>query len=219
MELIYSIAVIICLIIALVICFGNFNKKEKYTKGKKVANTNYIKETEYYKEKVKKYKILTNLIKALSITCIVATSILIARPVTIQTKNDDKYNRDILLGLDISTSQSEVNLELIKKFKEIIPSIEGDRIGIVLYNTAPVVYCPLTDDYEYINEYLDTLEEQLVIAIQNNNYAPPTYEKNGEEVPMIWYGGVSANSVERGSSLVGDGLARNNIFFSKFRNR
>jgi len=219
MELMYPIVIIICFIVALGICFKGFNKKIKYTAGKKVANTSYIKETEYYKAKVKKYKILSNLIKILSVICIIMASILIARPVMVQTKSDEKYNRDILLGLDISTSQCEVNLELINKFKAIIPSIKGDRIGIVLYNTSPIVYCPLTDDYDYINECFNTIEEQLKIAIQNNGNPPVTYEVDGTEVPMIWYGGVGANSEVRGSSLVGDGMARNSIFISKFKNR
>ena len=190
------------------------NKKKVYTDGKKVANTKYIKETEYYKAKLKKYNILSSLIKILSFACIVITSILVARPVTVQTKSEDKYNRDIMLGLDISTSQCDVNLELIEKFKKIVPSIEGDRIGIVLYNTAPVVYCPLTDDYDYINECFDTIEEQLKLAIKNDGYPPVTYKKNGSEMVTIWYGGVGADSETRGSSLVGDGLARNSIFIS-----
>ena len=99
-----------------------------------------------------------------------------------------------------------------------MPSIEGDRIGIVIYNTAPIVYCPLTDDYDYIKERFETLIEQLEIAIKNNGNPPVTYEVDGEEVPMIWYGGVGLNSAERGSSLVGDGLARNTIFFSRCKN-
>ena len=114
MELMNPIAIIICLILALLIYFKNFNKKLKYTQGKKVANTKYIKETEYYKAKVKRYTILSNLIKILSVICIGMTSILIARPVTIKSRSEDKYNRDIMLGLDISTSECEVNLELIK---------------------------------------------------------------------------------------------------------
>ncbi len=207
MELMYPIAIIICLIVALVICFKKFNKGVKYTNGKKIANTKYIKETEYYKAILKKYKILSNTIKILSVACIITISILIARPVTVQTKSEDRYNRDILLGLDISTSQCEVNVALINKFEEIIPSIEGDRIGIVLFNTAPVVYCPLTDDYDYVNECFETIKEQLEIVIENDNHAPPTYEVDGVEMPTIWYGGVRANSAQRGSSLVGDGLA------------
>jgi len=221
MELMYPIAIIICVILSILIWFINFNKNKKYTQGKKVANTQYIKETDYYKTKVKKYKILSNLSKLLSVICIIITAILIARPITIQNKSDDKYNRDIIIGLDISTYQYEVNLELVKKFKNIIPSIKGDRIGIVIYNTAPIVYCPLTDDYDYINECLATIEKQLDLVVKNNGNIPysATSDIEGTEPFTFWYGGAVANSDERGSSLVGDGLARNIIFISRFKNR
>ena len=218
MELMYPIAIIVCLILSLILFFIKLNKK-KYIDGKKVANTKYIKETEYYKTKVKKYNILSNCIRILCVCCIVITSILIARPVKVQSRSEDRYNRDIILGLDISTSQCEVNLKLIDKFREIMPNIKGDRIGLVIYNTAPIVYCPLTDDYEYIYECFDTIEEQLEIAIRNNGDPPVTYEVDGKDEPMIWYGGVGANSETRGSSLVGDGLARNNILISRCKKR
>ena len=215
MELMYPIVIIICLILALFICFKG-NKRKNYTQGKKVANTKYIKETEYYKSKVKKYKILSYLIKGLSVICIVIVSVLIARPITVQNRSENKYNRDIIIGLDVSTSECEVNLELIKQFKQIIPSIEGDRIGIVIYNTAPIVYCPLTDDYNYINECLDKIEKQMDLVAKNNRSVPytSTSDEEGLETFTFWYGGVVANSDEKGSSLVGDGLARNNIFIS-----
>ena len=218
MELMYPVAIVVCLVCSIVIMFYNKKRKNKYSNGKKIANTQFIKETEYYKKKLKKYKILSNILKIISATIIITTGILIARPVTIQVKSEDKYNRDILIGLDISTSESEVNLELINKFEQIIPSIKGERIGIVIFNTAPIVYCPLTDDYDYIEECLKTLTEQLKIAINNNGYPPATYKVNGEDVPTIWYGGVSLNSAERGSSLIGDGLARNDIFFPRYKN-
>lgn len=216
MEIMYPIAIIVCFVVSMIVLFGKFKRKSKYTDGKKIANTKYIKETDYYKQKIKKYKILSNIIKVLSVILIVSAGVLISRPVTVQSKNQDKYNRDILISLDISTSESEVNIELINKFLKIIPSIEGDRIGIVVYNTAPIVYCPLTDDYDYIEECLETLIDQLEIAIDNDGYPPVTYKVDGEEVPTIWYGGVGHNAEERGSSLIGDGLARNNIFISRF---
>lgn len=215
MELMYPGAIVICLICVVVIFLKNKIHKDKYSNGNKIANTKFIKETEYYKQKLKKYKFLSNTLKILSAMIIIITSFLIARPVMIQVKSEEKHNRDILIGLDISTSECEVNLELIKKFQQIMPSIEGDRIGIVIYNTAPIVYCPLTDDYDYIEECFETLKEQLNIAIENNGYPPTTYKVDGDDIPMIWYGGVGLNSSERGSSLVGDGLSRNIIFISR----
>ena len=216
MEIMYPIVIVICVIFGLAIFFINFNKKKQYINGKKVANTKYIKETEYYKTKVKKYKIVSNIIKTISLIWIIISSILIARPVTIQTKSEDKYNRDILISLDVSTSESKVNLELVKKFKEIIPDIEGDRIGIIIYNTAPVVYCPLTDDYDYVNECLDTIEQLLKFAVDNNGYIPSLFDQENGNISSFWYGGIVANNEVRGSSLVGDGLARYCIFVSKY---
>lgn len=219
MEIMYPIVIIICLIIGIAIFFINFNNKSKYTNGKKVANTKYIKETSYYKERIRRYKLLSTLLKITSVICIVTASMLIARFVTIQTKSDEKYNRDILIGLDISTSESETNLELIKKFKKIIPSIEGDRVGIVLFNTAPIVYCPLTDDYEYINECLDKIEKQMKIEINSDGEVPASNSEENNESYVFWYGGAVANADTRGSSLIGDGLARNYFFISRCKKR
>jgi len=207
MELMYPIAIIICAILSIGVFCIRFKNKVKYTNGKKVANTKYIKEKEYYKRKVRKYKILSTIIKVLTIICIMITSILIARTITIQNKSEDVYNRDILISLDMSTSQVEVNLELVKKFKAIIPSIEGDRIGIIIYNTAPIVYCPLTDDYEYINSCLDDIEKELQKVIDDDGKIPITTEDGGYDSFTFWYGGIIANNQEKGSSLVGDGLA------------
>ena len=88
MELMYPIAIIICVIIAIVIFFINFKKEKKYSTGKKIANANLVKETEYYKRKVKKYNLYSNICKVLSVLCIIIASILIARPVTIVTKSE-----------------------------------------------------------------------------------------------------------------------------------
>lgn len=221
MELMYPIVILICLALSIFIYFKNFNNDKKYIRGKKVANTQYVKKTDYYKSKIKKYKILSNLVKILSAICIVTVGVLVARPITIQSRNDNKYNRDIIIGMDISTSQCEVNLELVKKFRSIMPNIKGDRIGIVLYNTAPVVYCPLTEDYEYVNECLDTIERQLDLVVKNNGEIPYNYdpETKDTETLTFWYGGTVTDSNRRGSSLVGDGLARNSVFISKFKKR
>lgn len=218
MELMYPIAIIICVVLSLVLLFMHPKKKVKYTNGKKVANTKYIKETEYYKEKVKKYKIISNIIKIISAVCIIVTSILIARPVTIQTKSEDKFNRDIFICLDVSTSVAEANYEIVKKFKNILSDIEGDRIGIVIFNTAPVVTCTLTDDYEYVKECLDKIEKQLAIEAQDQKLFDEVIEtgdydkyynatKDPEEDYAVLYGGTGTNAKEKGSSLIGDGLA------------
>ena len=207
MELMYPIAIIIGVAFSIILLYISLKKKVAYTSGTKVANTQYIKETQYYKSKLKKYKILSTTLKVLSVILIILTSVLVSRPVKVQTKSQDKYNRDILLSLDISTSECEVNLELVKKFKETLSFLNGDRIGIVLYNTAPIVYCPLTDDYDYINERLSDIEKELDIVVKNNGEIPLSFDDKGNETYTFWYGGTVVGSEDRGSSLIGDGLA------------
>lgn len=215
MELMYPIAIIIMLVISIAIFFWKLKSKEKYTYGKKVANTKFVQETEYYKKKVRKYKNLTMLIKILYVACIVLTGILISRPIKIITQSDEKYNRDVILSIDLSASQDEVNLEFVKKFRKIISNLNGDRIGIILFNTAPIVYCPLTEDYNYIDECLGTIEKQLKLTIENGGSLP--YDKKDHSAQVLFEGGVVAGSETRGSSLIGDGLARNYIFFSRYK--
>lgn len=207
MELMYPIIAIISILAIIVVIFIKPNKKQEYIDGKKVANTKYIKETEYYKSKIRKYKIISTTLTLLSIACIVISSILSSRIITVKTRSDEKYNRDILIGLDISTSECKVNLEFAKKMRKALKNLEGDRIGIVIFNTSPVVYCPLTDDYDYIDECLKTVEEQSKIVSDNNGMLPFSIDKEGQESREFWSGGVLANNEEKGSSLVGDGLA------------
>ena len=202
MELMYPIVIVICVILAIAILAINFKRKGKFTTGKKVANTKYIKESEYYKAKIRKHRIYSILIGVMSVICISLTSILVARPITKQSKSDTKYNRDIIIGLDVSLSENEVNLELVKKFRKIIPNIKGDRIGIVLFNTSPVVYCPLTEDYDYIDECLKTIEEQIQIVIDNNGTIPYSYDEDGAETRSFWYGGTIANNREKGRTRI-----------------
>lgn len=220
MEIMYPLIILICIVIVLLIWLVPFNKKVKYTQGKKIANTKYVEQTNYFKIKLKKYKILSNVVKSLSSICIIIIGILIARPITVQNEAEEKYNRDIIIGLDISTSESEVNLELIQKFKQIISGIQGDRIGIVIFNTSPVVACPLTDDYEYVESCLDKIENQLQLVVNNNGNIPYTSTSyDSAESFSFWYGGAVYNNNLRGSSLVGDGLSRIIIFFSRVKNR
>lgn len=204
MELMYPIVIFLSLGISIFIIVALKNsKKENYSKGKKVANTKYVKETAYYNEKLKKYKIILNAVKILYIACVFVMAVLVSRPVTIVTKSEDKFSRDIILSIDVSGSEDEVNLELVKKFKSMVGKIEGDRIGIVIFNTAPVVYCPLTTDYEFLYSCLDDLVDGLQTSIRNKNGVSDISTTSQK----LFYGGVIANNESKGSSLIGDGLA------------
>lgn len=203
MELMYPMVIVLSILATLAILFLFNNKKESYLKGGKIANTKYVKETKYYQNKLKMYKILLNAIKAIYALCIVVAAVLVSRPVTIITKEESKFNRDVILSIDVSSSQDAVNYEIVKQFRQMVPEVKGDRVGVVIFNTAPVVYCPLTTDYEYVDSCLEKIETALRETISSSQGGSlPSYDSR-----TIFYGGVIDNAEERGSSLIGDGLA------------
>ena len=188
MELMYPFVLIVGILFLIILIFVNLKKKSTYENGKKVANTQFVKEMPYYQEVMKKYKKLTSTIKILCIISMVMSLLLLARPCTIDASENPQYSRDIILCMDVSDSVNELNEELV-------------------YNTAPIVYCPLTDDYDYIIETLDNLQKNF--AARNSFLKKGTISGNDNvyyATEYIQAGTLVGNEI-RGSSIIGDGLA------------
>lgn len=201
MELMYPFIIYASIPIILILLFLKIKKKNiPYSKGKKVANTKYIKKLEYYKERIKKYKALINLLKIVCVICIVISIIMIARPVKVETDESIQYNRDIFLCMDASMSVNELNEKLVENFKDIVRKLQEERFGITIFNTSSTLLVPLTDDYDSVCDVLDTLKKSFNA---NNSYTTQSdlYIKN-----YIFCGTLVGNE-QRGSSLIGTGLA------------
>lgn len=181
-------------------------KAKEYTKGIKLANTYVIDKDPYYRRKIRQFKVLSFLVMVSVICSLIFTSVLCARPYKRELHQEDKYCRDIILCLDISTSVDEVNKKLVKELISTVERLKNERFGIVIFNTSPVLLSPLTDDYEYIIECLENVEKALDVRIKTSNnpfYYPSDY--------YYWDAYISdgtlVGNTERGSSLIGDGLA------------
>jgi hypothetical protein len=111
-----------------------------------------------------------------------------ARPMSSQTIEPVDTSRDIMLCLDVSGSMSEVDVEVLTVFEELLEDFEGERIGLTIFNSSPVQIFPLTDDYEFIRGHLQSIRESF-------DYI--------DEIPEHWVGTLNGN----GASLIGDGLA------------
>ena len=83
-------------------------------------------------------------------TSIIASLILIARPVKTETVSNGTKKRDIYLNLDVSYSICYLNYDLVDNLEDVVRSLDGDRFGISIYNTSTVLYVPMTDDYDFI---------------------------------------------------------------------
>ncbi|MBP3324979.1 MAG: hypothetical protein J6L77_00990 [Coprococcus sp.] len=192
--------------------FIKFNKKENYKGGKKVVNTLYTRDEPYFKRKMLTYRILSVLMIAACVMGIAVSFIMLARPYKTKTVNKEKYSRDIILCIDVSTSVDYLNKNLVEELKETVNNLKGERFGIVIFNASPVLLSPLTDDYEFIIEQLDLIEQSLDMRIRFNE---------GGYLPDNWFyldtyisGGTLVGAEERGSSLIGDGLAASVYDFS-----
>lgn len=201
MELIYPIVLYIGIPLLVFLTLIKFKNKIHYKNGKKIANTQYAKQIDYYKKIMRKYKILSYIIKTTCIIAILISLVLIARPSKVETSETKQYNRDIFLCMDVSTSVVDLDENLVSEMKETVKSLKGERFGISIFNTSSNLLVPLTDDYEYVLSVLDKLEESL------KAYDVDSYDSKSSYKTKYTEAGTLVGNEERGSSIIGDGLA------------
>lgn len=183
-----------------------FRKKSTctYQDGKKVANTGLVEEMRYYKKLYREYKILSGAaIFALS-AAIVIGWILLSRPAKIDTVSPEVRNRDIFLCMDISDSVDELNLNMCDELKKVVKELNGERFGITIFNGQSVLLVPLTTDYQYVLDTLDSLKVSFKESIEQSdiNFDYATADINWRTLYYKYDG-----TAEEGSSFIGDGLA------------
>jgi len=125
---------------------------------------------------------------ALGVATAVVGGVVAARPMSSETIQPVNTSRDIMLCLDVSGSMSDVDIEVLSVFDELLDGFEGERIGLTIFNSSPVQVFPLTDDYEFIRTHLESIRSSF-------DYL--------DEIPEHWLGTLNGP----GASLIGDGLA------------
>ncbi|MBQ1246781.1 MAG: hypothetical protein IIY21_07820 [Clostridiales bacterium] len=209
MELKNPIALYICAGVAavfLIVMFITFRLKRKYKGGKKTYLPDYLKNDSMYKTRLVWHVILKYVLIVLIITSILLSGFLMARPYKTESKQLANYNRDIMLCMDISTTCDNLNAELIDKLEDVVRELNGERFGIVIFNSSPVLLCPLTNDYNYIIEVLDKVKEGLKMRLDYMN-GKILFSDKLYEMDAYISNGTLVDNEERGSSIIGDGLA------------
>lgn len=205
MELKYQFVFYIGLVVvtAFIVWLVIKSKKKAYSTGKKVAHIERLKKNTYFKRKQLCYRIYSIAWFVFALIGTLAAFLLVARPYKTETVDEEKYQRDIILCMDISTSVDEVNKNLIKELKKTVHQLQGERFGIVIFNTSPVLLVPLTDDYEFVEEQLDMVQEGLERRLSGFYTNMGDYYYYEEYISS----GTLVGNEERGSSLIADGLA------------
>ena len=84
----------------------------------------------------------------------------------------------------------------------------------MIFNTSPVLLTPLTDDYEYVKDQLDLIAQCL--KSRNEVNLDDAFSSGYDWIYYQAYisSGTLIGNEQRGSSLIGDGLAAAAIDFS-----
>lgn len=216
MELKYQFVIYIGIALSVLLVLLFFLKKKKqmrYQDGKKLALVNILEDDPYFKRRIITYQIATFVLLLSVLATILSSCVLLARPHKTQTITEQKYSRDIMLCIDISTSVDYLNKNVVKELITTVENLKSERFGIVIFNTSPILISPLTDDYEYIIEQLKTIEKALAMRIKQGsdfNFSDDYFYYD-----EFIAGGTLVGNEERGSSLIGDGLASTIYHFSK----
>lgn len=213
MELRYKFTVligIICIVVLGIVFLICKNRKNAYKNGIRAANSDLLSEESFFKRKLLSYRILKWMLAVFITMGILFTCVLMAQPYSLRVTKENKYNRDIIICLDVSTSVDELNKKLVTELEDTVKGLSGERVGIVIFNTSPVLVAPLTDDYEYIIEQLENIRKAL--SVSNGMY----FDDDWFYWSNYLYSGTLVDNDERGSSLIGDGLL--SAAFSFFEN-
>ncbi|HBB61874.1 MAG TPA: hypothetical protein DCZ61_08830, partial [Lachnospiraceae bacterium] len=134
-------------ILAAGVCLTAFFLKRKSDRNTRLraANTERLKKTAIYKRKLLEAKIFRILSYAGIIVALLGATVLTARPYRRDVVKDTVNRRDIFLCIDLSSSNYAGVEELVQAFRDTVSGLEGDRIGISLFNTSSVQYVPMTD--------------------------------------------------------------------------
>lgn len=205
MELKNQWIILIGIPVLLLVIFIHRKGKSQYKSGTKITGLSYIEEEPYFKKKMFQYRILCTVLVVSCIVAMAASLLLAARPYKKVVTEKESYSRDIILCMDISTSVDELNLQLVQNLKDTVKTLKGERFGIVIFNTSAVMLCPLTDDYDYVIDTLDQIETS--IKSHNNDGTYDTESEDWLYQSNFLFEGTLTGNQERGSSLIGDGLA------------
>lgn len=158
-----------------------------------IANVSHAQASPTFRRLLRRYHTWVGVeLASLSVLGLAAT-ILTMRPATEQRADRDVRNRDVMLCLDVSGSMIDLDAEVLATFAQVAAGLDGERIGLTIFNGSAVSVFPLTDDAEYI---AGTLAAAATAIVENK---------------QLFLEGTN----EGGSSLIGDGLASCTLRFDR----
>lgn len=179
--------VVVAIVLGVVLGLRRGGRTEVHDRAR-IARAERLRALPTFRQALNRRVVALSSILLLGAVATLAAGVVAARPMSSQTIQPVNTSRDIMLCLDVSGSMSEVDIEVLTVFEELLEGFEGERIGLTIFNSSPVQIFPLTDDYDFVRGHLQSIRESFLF---------------GEQTPEHWIGTLNGN----GASLIGDGLA------------
>ncbi|WP_183092249.1 hypothetical protein [Nocardioides stalactiti] len=161
-----------------------------------VAHAARLRSLPRYRALVQQRRVLGGLGSVAALVACAGGIVLGGRVQETQTMDRDESARDIMLCLDASGSTAPWNVEVIEELRDIVQGLQGERIGLTVWNNAALTKFPLTDDYAFVLDRLAEAER----AFDGWSEIYPSEEFEDYTV------GTWSESRDAQSSLVADGL-------------
>jgi len=124
-----------------------------------VAHAARLRALPRYQALVQRRRLLGGFGSVAALVACVGGIVLGGRVQETQVMERDESARDIMLCLDASGSTAPWNIDVIQELRDIVRGLQGERIGLTIWNNAAITKFPLTDDYEFVLDRLDEAEE------------------------------------------------------------
>ncbi|MFC0265447.1 vWA domain-containing protein [Alloscardovia macacae] len=144
-----------------------------------------------------------------------AGAVLIARPSTINPQPSSTASRDIILCLDVSGSALAYDRQIIAAYSQLAQNLQGERIGMSIFNSTSKTVFPLTDDSSVITNQLN-YAYTLLSRVQTQESIDKMTDQEYQEV-NDWLAGTQ--NVENSTSLIGDGLVSCTMMLPQLESR
>lgn len=156
MIAVWLIAAVVVLVVALV-----RSRRSIERPGVALAHTTRLAQTRRFRILRRRHLVSTFLRAVGAVLVLVGVIGVTARPTSSSEIPNETMSRDVLLCLDVSGSMDEVNVEILETFAELARGLEGDRIGLVIFDAVAIPKFPLTDDLDFVLDQLDTGAEAI----------------------------------------------------------
>ncbi len=208
MELVFwwvSLLVVVGMVVAWLVARRLARKHNKATNEIRspLANSHRLRRLPEYQSMIRRYRLMVYGVLTVGVVGLLLAIILAGRPSQVSVVEPEMRNRDIMLCLDVSGSMIEADAELTRIYADLAEGFDGERVGLVLFDSSPVTIFPLTNDYEFIKDQLGAVSEYFSMSTQE--YSSLTQEQKQRMYDLNAMVD-SGTRVGGGSSLIGDGL-------------